>query len=87
MKCPTGEKENLWSTSSVEKGYQVMGLCCHPTVKSSEPELFLSERTAATEMGWRLREGRFIGRPKLVSSCGETLRPDTVTDAMVCLQT
>jgi hypothetical protein len=34
----------------------VEGWGCHPTVKNSDPELFLSKRTAGTKIEKRLRE-------------------------------
>jgi hypothetical protein len=48
-------------------------------------ELFLSKRTAGTKMKKKLRKRRFSDLPK--SAQGEAPRPDTITDAMVCLQT
>jgi hypothetical protein len=46
----SGERELEESTSSRATGYQVEGWGCHPTVKNSDPELFLSKRTAGTKM-------------------------------------
>jgi hypothetical protein len=43
---------------------------CHPTVKNSDPELFLSERTARTKMEKNLSKRRSSDRPKLGSSSG-----------------
>jgi hypothetical protein len=43
--------ELVESISSGGAGYQVEGWSCHPTVKSSDPELFLSEGTAGTKNG------------------------------------
>ena len=40
------ERELLKFTSSRKTGHKVEGGVCHPTVKNSEPEFFLSERTA-----------------------------------------
>jgi hypothetical protein len=37
-------------------GYQLEGCGYHPTVKNSDPELFLSKRTAETKMEKKLRE-------------------------------
>jgi hypothetical protein len=44
------------------------GWGCHPTVKKSDPELFLSERTAGTKTEKSLRKRRFSNRPKVGSS-------------------
>jgi hypothetical protein len=52
-------------TSSRKTGYQ---WGCHLTVKNSDPELFLSKRTAGTKMEKRQREMRFSDWPKLGSS-------------------
>ena len=41
---------------------------CHPMVKNSDPELFLSERTAGTKMEKNLSKRRSSDRPKLGSS-------------------
>jgi hypothetical protein len=43
---------------------------CHPIVKNSDPELFLSERTAGTKMEKRLRKRRSGNRPKFESTSG-----------------
>jgi len=55
----SGEKELVESTSSRKRGHQMEGWCCHPKVKNSDPELFLSKRTSETKMEKRLREKRF----------------------------
>ena len=39
------------STSSRKTGHQAEGQDCHPTVKNSDPVLFLSKRTARTKDG------------------------------------
>jgi hypothetical protein len=57
----------------------VEGWGCHSTVKSSDPELFLSKRTARTKLEKNLRERRSSERPKLESSSEEAPRPDTIT--------
>ena len=44
----SGERELVESTSSRKTGHQVKGWGCHLTVKNSDPELFLSQRTAGT---------------------------------------
>ena len=54
----SGERELVESTSSRKTGHQVEGWGCHPTVKNSDPELFLSKRTAGTKREKRLREKR-----------------------------
>ena len=43
------------------------GWGCYPTVKNSDLELSLSERTAGTKMEKRLREKRSGDRPNLRS--------------------
>jgi hypothetical protein len=50
---------------------------CYPTVKNSDPELFLSERTAGTKMEKSLRKRRSSDPAQ-----GEVPRPDTITEAM-----
>ena len=64
----SGERELVESTSSRKTGHQVEGWGCHPTVKNSDPELFLSERTAGTKMEKSLRKRRSSDRPKVGSS-------------------
>ena len=49
------ERELVEFTSSRKIGHQVEGWGCHARVKNSEPELFLSKRTAGTKMEKRLR--------------------------------
>ena len=60
----SGERELVESIFSRKTGHQVEEWGCHPTVKNSDPELFLSKRTAGT-MEKRLRERRSSDRPKL----------------------
>jgi hypothetical protein len=64
----SGERELVESISSGRTGHQVVKWDCYPTVKSSDPELFMSKRTAGSEMERRLRKGRFSEWPKLGSS-------------------
>jgi hypothetical protein len=40
----SGERELVESTSSIKTGHQVDGWGCHPTVKNSDPGLFLSKK-------------------------------------------
>jgi hypothetical protein len=50
MKCSTvysGERELAEPMSNRKSGHQVEG--CHPTVKNSDPKLFLYERNAGTK--------------------------------------
>ena len=63
----SGERELVESTSSRKTGHQVEGWGCHPTVKISVTELFLSKRTAETKMEKRLRKRRSSDRPNLGS--------------------
>ena len=62
------ERELVESTSSRKTGHEVEGWSCHPTVKISDPELFLSKRTAETKLEKSLRERRSSDRPKVESS-------------------
>ena len=52
----SGERELVESSSSGGTGHQVERLSYHPTVKSSNPELFLSERTAGKKHGEKPKE-------------------------------
>ena len=52
---------------------------CHLTVKNSDPELFLSKRTAGTKMKKRLRERKSSDWPKLGYTLKEAPSPDTIT--------
>ena len=52
----SGERELVESTSSQKPGCQVERWGCYPTVKTSDPELLLSKRTAGTKMEKRPRE-------------------------------
>jgi hypothetical protein len=71
------------STCRGKTGHQVERWGYHPTVKNSNPELFLSKRIAWTKMKTRLRERMSSDRPKLKFS---SVRPEAIADAMVCLQ-
>ena len=51
----SGERELIESISHRKIGHQVEGWGCHARVKNSDPELFLSKRTAGTKMEKRLR--------------------------------
>jgi hypothetical protein len=59
----SGERELVESTSSRKTGYHLKGWGHHPAAKNSDPELFLSKRTAGTKMERRLRERSFSDRP------------------------
>jgi hypothetical protein len=47
----SGERELVKPTTKRKTGHQVEGWGCHSTLKNSQPELFLSERTVGTENG------------------------------------
>jgi hypothetical protein len=64
----SGKRQLEESTSSRKTGHQVEGWGCHPTVKNSDPQLFLFKRTAETKMEKSLRERRSSDRLKLGSS-------------------
>jgi hypothetical protein len=51
-----GEGDLGESYSSRETGHDVEEWCCHPTVKISGTELFLSAETAETKMEKSIRE-------------------------------
>jgi hypothetical protein len=65
--CNSGEREIVESTFNRKIGHQVEGWGCRLTVKNSDPELFLSKRTAGSKMEKRWRERRFSDRPNLGS--------------------
>jgi hypothetical protein len=54
----SGERGLVESTSCRKTVYQVEGWGCYSTVKNSDPELFLSERTAGTKVEKNLRKRR-----------------------------
>jgi hypothetical protein len=55
-------------TCSRKTGHQVEGWSCHPLVENSDPELFLSKRTAGANMEKSLSKRRPNDRSKLGSS-------------------
>jgi hypothetical protein len=62
-----GERELVEFISSRKTGNQMEGWGCHPTVKNSDPELFLSKRIAGTKMEMILKERRSSDQPNLES--------------------
>jgi hypothetical protein len=61
----SGERELVEFTSSRKAGHQVERWGCHSTVKHSDSELFLPERTAGTDMERSQRKRGSSDRPKL----------------------
>jgi hypothetical protein len=55
-------------------GHQVEVRGCHPTVKNSGPELFLSKESSETKMDKGLKERRSSGMPKLRPCSKEGLK-------------
>jgi hypothetical protein len=82
LRCP--KVENL---PPVERRHQTEGWGYHSTVKNSDPELFLTERTSGRKMEKRLREKLSSDQPTWDPSQGEALRSYNNTYAMVCLKT
>ena len=64
----SGEREHVELISSRN---QVEGWGCHPRVKNTDSELFLSKRTSGTKMEKRVMERRFSDWPKLEFSSRE----------------
>jgi hypothetical protein len=64
----SGERELIDLTSSRRTGHQVKSWGCHLIVKNSDPELFLSKKTAGTKLEKRLREKKSNNWPNLGSS-------------------
>ena len=62
------ERELVESTSSRKTGHQEEGWGCHPTVKNSDPQLFLSEITARAKLEKRLKKRKSSYRSELESS-------------------
>jgi hypothetical protein len=54
----SGKRELIVCTSSRKTGHQLERWDCHPTVKNSDPELFLSERTTGSKKEKSPRERR-----------------------------
>jgi hypothetical protein len=61
----SGERGLVESTSSRKTAHQVERWGCHPKVKNSDSELFLSKRTAGAKMEKRLRERQSSEQPNL----------------------
>jgi hypothetical protein len=74
----SGKRELVESSSSRKTGSQVEEWGCHSTIKNSDSELFLSERTAGIEIEKESEEKDVHIR--------EAPRPDIIT-IIVCSQT
>ena len=61
----SGERKLVESTSNRKIGHQVEGWGYYPTVKNSQPELFLTKRTAGTKIEKRPWERRSSDQPNL----------------------
>jgi hypothetical protein len=83
----SGGRELVESTSSRKTGHQVEGWGFHPTVKNPYPELFLCKRRAETKMEKKLKDRWSSEEPNLGFISRGVSKPDTITDAIVCLQT
>ena len=68
MKCPTVERGNYRAHLHQGDSTSSEGWGCYPTVKISDPELFLSGRTVGTKMEKSLRKRRSSDMPKVGSS-------------------
>ena len=69
-----GEKKLVETTTSGGTRPQVEGWGSHPTVKNSEPELFLSKIIAGIKIEKKLRENQSTDRPNLGSISREGSR-------------
>jgi hypothetical protein len=67
MRDSQEDRELVVSTSSRKTGHPAEAWSCHPTIKNSDPELFLSKRTADKRMEKKLRERLSRDWPKLGS--------------------
>jgi hypothetical protein len=80
----SGKRGLVESTSGKKAWHQLEGCSCDPTVKNSDPELFLSKRTEGTKMEKGLRKRKSTSdKPKL----GPMSRVGSITSVMMCLQT
>ena len=82
-----GEGEFVKFTSSAGIRYQVEGWSCHPTVKTLTQTCSCLKKLQGKKLEKSMRERRSSDRPKLGSSAHGGLGPDTVIDAVLCLQT
>ena len=76
-----GEREIVESSSSRKTDHQVEGWGCHPIVKT------VTVQKNCRDKNWEETEGGPVTSPNWDPSQEEAPRPDTTTDAMVCLQT
>jgi hypothetical protein len=58
----------------------------HPTFKILGSDLFLSKRNEREKMEQRLKDRYFSDWPNLGSIPWVDTNPDTITDAMLCMQ-
>jgi hypothetical protein len=77
MKCPTVVRGNLRLHLQYKDRASSEGWGSHPSVKISDPELFLSERTAGTKMEKSLKEKMSVTGPNWDPSQEKAPRPIT----------
>ena len=80
----SGERELVESSSSGGTGHQVERLSYHPTVKSSNPELFLSERTARKKHGEKPKEKEIQWQDQIVIKLKERHQGLTLLLMLFC---
>ena len=80
----SGEMEPEETTSNRWKELPVEGWGHSPTFKIFDPELLLSKRNAVTKVE---QKGHLGTSPSWDPSHAQAPNPNTITDAMLCLQT
>jgi hypothetical protein len=85
----SGVRELTMTTSSRKIRHQVEGWICHPTIKRSDPEMFLFWKHCRNKNGKETerKKGQLQAQIGIQLKGFQSPRPDTITDVVFFLKT